>query len=331
MSKPLSEQELEELFKTNLPPVHIPADLAMRLEARVLAEVAVTFHEDAAAEGRRQTRGLRPGWLNVLADWPARLGRGASLTLTGAAVAALLLFVLMLPRLLAPQSIESFTGQSVEELLPPAALPAATTARITSVQGDVLIQRGSTGLVESLGAGEEDLLGEGDIVQANSGTAEIEFFPDQRATLEPFTRIRLVELQGEGNKTHVVLLQESGATHHTILQSLAADDRYEVRTTAMRATVLGTEFSVTVRSVEETAIQTVSGVVYIETDAGRMEVTAGQSVVARSGSEPFVEVVDPAISPTDQLPASDGATQDERAEQLALLPTPMSDLPKSVP
>ncbi len=293
MTKPLTEQELAKLFHTELPPAEMPGDLAARLEARVLADVALIYHTPVAKNATTaqpvqqraadtSTR-FRNNWLARLGKWPNYLGRTGSLTLAGSALVILLALTAMLPRILSPAETGSLTGgQGVEEVLAPAILPTAALGQLDAPQGDVQIQRGASGLVETLPPGGQAMLVAGDIVQANSGRAVISFFAGQSAELSPNTRVRVLELQADGNATTVVLFQESGISSHAVSGLLEGEDRYEMRTAVARMITSEAGFTVDLRTDGAAIVQTADGLVTVETAQDRADVAANQVLQARA-------------------------------------------------
>ena len=356
MTKPLTEQELAKLFHTELPPAEMPGDLAARLEARVLADVALIYHtpiaENATAQPAQQqvadtsTR-VRGNWLARLGNWPGYLGRTGSLTLAGSALVILLALTTMLPRIFSPAATGLVTGSQgvgVEEVVLPAALPAVALGQLSAPQGDVQIQRGASGLVEMLPPQGQVMLAAGDIVQTNSGRADISFFAGQSAELLPDTRVRVLELQADGDATHVVLFQESGLSSHTVSGLANSGDRYELRTAVARMIASEAGFTVDLRTDGAAIVHAANGLVTVETAQDRADVMADQTLQARADgtlvlnpltlqaetditadSDAGAVAQQPTAEAVSVLPAMDDAASTESVRPEAnttLLPTP---------
>ncbi len=332
MTKPLTEQELAKLFHTELPPAEMPGDLATRLEARVLADVALIYHtpvaENAtAAPGQRQvadtsTRG-RSNWLARLGNWPGYLGRTGSFTLAGSALVILLALTTMLPRIFSPAATDTLTGSQgvgVEEVLPAAALPAAALGQLSAPQGDVQVQRGASGPVETLPPQGQVMLVAGDIVQTNSGRADISFFAGQSAELLPDTRVRVLELQADGDATTVVLFQESGLSSHTVGGLANSGDRYELRTAVARMIASEASFTVDLRTDGAAIIHAANGLVTVETAQDRAEVIADQTLQARANGTLILNPLTLAETDTASDDEAGAVAQPPTAEAVSALP-----------
>ena len=317
MSKQLSEHDLETLFQEHLPPVSMPPELAARLEKRVLAEVALStktaeYHIDVTPTPEARPQPIlkdviagdarwgaredaekpgRPAWLKRWAAWSGRFERASSLALVGASLAILLLFVALLPRLLSSgQTSGSAPTAAQPEVLPPAqsAPDVAGVATIRINDGAATLYH-HTGATEALTANSVTDMARGDVLQVIAGQAEITYFPGQISQLETGAQVRLVDLSQTGAATQVAILVESGRTRNRVDGPLTSDDRFEVRTPAARALVQGTDFAIETRSIDETYVAAFSGVVTVETASGRVQVAAGQQVVAHTGSNLVVE------------------------------------------
>ncbi len=315
MSKQLSEHDLETLFQEHLPSVTMPRELAARLEKRVLAEVALstkTAEYHIAATPTPETRpqpiikdvlagdarwGARedaekPGrtaWLKRWTAWSSRFERASSLALVGASLAVLLLFVALLPRLLSSGRTPGSAPTAAQpEVLPPVQSAPAAIATIRISDGAATLYH-RTGTTEALTANSATDMVRGDVLQVIAGQAEIVYFPGQSSQLETGAQLRLVELSQTGAATQVITLVENGRTRHRVESPLTPVDHFEVRTPAARALVQGTDFAIETRSIDETYVAAFSGVVTVETASERVQVTAGQQVIARTGRTLVVE------------------------------------------
>jgi hypothetical protein len=317
MSNQLSEHDLEILFQEHLPSVAMSPELAARLGKRVLAEVALSietaeYHiavtpppetrpqfvrEDVitrdARWGANEDAGKsgRPAWLKRWTAWSGRFERASSLALVGASLAILLLFVALLPRLLSPEQTSGSAPTAAQpEVLPPAqsASDVAGVATIRISDGAATLYH-HTGTTEALTANSVTDMAPGDLLQVIAGQAEIAYFPGQSSQLETGAQVRLVELSRTGGATQVITLVESGRTRHRVERPLSVDDHFEVRTPAARALVQGADFAIETRSINETYVTAFSGVVTVETASERVQVAAGEQVVARTGRALIVE------------------------------------------
>lgn len=322
MTKRLNEQKLKKLFQTHLPPVEMPEEFAARLETHVLQEVERTLGKRNAAETSSSGAGSLRARLERLAEWPAQFARSISWTLAGATVAVLLLFTILLPRLLTPQETTSRFDSADEIVLEAPASPAVNAAIVSAQTAVLLIQRGATGAVETIQAGEEARLDQGDIVQTNDGSAEIRFSAARHATLSPYSRVRLMIPEVQNSAAAIVLLQESGMTRHQITRTESPAAIYEVRTAAMRALTEEADFTVTVPTVEESVIETAGGMVTVETSEERIQIEGGQIAEIRTGTAPLVQASEGNVTQVAQrpLPADASITPAQSGTAASLRP-----------
>ena len=378
MANKLTEQDLQDLFHKNLPPVTLPPAFADELRQRVLLEVSTTLKPAAPemsvpmvrpgsaqattpagratarahATHRRAQRPSEVGLLDGIAVWFANLRLASSITFAVATVAVLIMAIVMLPRLLGgldapgagPQTGAQPTTLPLVQPAPrnttststtPVPLADAPTADLT-FDGSVTIIR-ADGSREEVDAGDASpiALSRGDRVIADE-RASLDYFAGQSTTLEAGSDVELVDLGADNGGTQVVLIVHNGRTRHRIDGQLQAQDRFEVRTTAATASVLGTEFLVEVAQNGETYVETASGIVLVVTADGQqanvaanqfINVAAGQSLIVQTLDDNATAPVATAPDRTEEDVPEPAAPEPVTAVALAPTATPANGAP----
>ncbi len=299
MARKLNEQELHELFQENLPPVTLPPLLSMQLRERVLAEVNSTLQPPSVGEDdlllpdrevsppsgvERSRQRSAPSWREQLGNWIPRLRPATSMLVAAATVAALVVFVVMIPRLL-PGVLDTppETGAGTETL-PVVQLPetddAALYAQVVVAEAAAQIQRAGSDTLETVSAESSAQLEPGDTLITQDGSAEITYFPNQATTLAPNSQVLLATLADNNDGTQVLLQMLAGTARHSVATSLSPEDQFEVQTPLATASVVSANFETTIQDDETTLVTAYEGQVVVtrNRDGAVAEVGADQQL-----------------------------------------------------
>ncbi|MGL4651005.1 MAG: hypothetical protein ACRC1H_16470, partial [Caldilineaceae bacterium] len=204
----------------------------------------------------------------VFAQWWANLLAPKRLMAAGALAAVLLLAFL-----------------SVRFLLTP-------SAALSIADGSVTVLRGNTGLFQTYTAPANARVRQGDQILTNTGTAALELFPGQVASLNPGSILRIDELSDEDGATRVALDVAIGLSLHDIDAKLGPGELYRVTTPSLTASVVGTEFALNVSATGETQLATIEGTVQttVTTESGDLSqpVDAGEKLTADEDKPPVI-------------------------------------------
>ncbi len=109
----------------------------------------------------------------------------------------------------------------------------------------------------------ESLVGVGDSIRTDAtGEARITFFEDGTSTeLTPNTEMRIVEFNGDGQKSTISLEVLAGITKQQVTELIDSGSSYDILTPTMSMTVRGTDFSVRVEDSGRSALLTAEGLV----------------------------------------------------------------------
>jgi len=336
MTDQFSEQEIHNLFQQHLPPVELPPELANAVRQRVMDEVAMTLltedvtsqlvRESAAPVSapnahrrtvRRAASASRPSFMESLQDRFSWWRFAAGFALTGATAAIVVLFVMVLPGVL-PQG-----GAGDNNTLSPGAevLPIEATASESAsivVQGGTATILRSGAVIADIAPGGVAKLYPGDGLVTLSGSAVIEYFDGQRTFVEPESRVELVLLAQNGERTDVVLAVHLGQTQNEVTAS--ADSRFEVTGPAARVRADDGAFKLSVSPVQnETNIEVLAGSVDVESNGQAAVVDAGNRVSATSGEPLVVQAISDGEPAVQEIAA---VMEEENAE--APTPTPVT-------
>ncbi|MCB0130949.1 MAG: FecR domain-containing protein [Caldilineaceae bacterium] len=350
----LSEQELQNLFQTHLPPVEMPATLRAELRQRVLADVAVNIRgekpeltwvdaENGEQLHRRQVakQPAQKSFWASLSNWAAGLRLVPSLAIAGATAAIIFLFVQYGPELLAPTGTTIQTGAAgVEQTEAGNILPinqVMYSATVTVSDGNVTLRRADGRTEDLVNGAVADMQG-GDELTTLNGTARIDYFANQSTFLQPGSRLELMDVSDVSGGTRVVVMLHIGSSRHLISEPLGANDLFEVRTPSSIASAVGTDFLVDARSKSESYYAVSEGVVLVEMDDARIAVVAGEQLTAVTGAALQAEAMDrtevaQAVqeSPVEPDPAAIVAPEAEVEPTATDVPPTPTDLPTATP
>lgn len=300
MNRRMSDQELFALFQQNLPSEKVPDAFAERLHQQVLAEVARSIRQEEVMPAAAPHSGLidqdvlgsipfghanrarqlkrepqSQSWFGKLLNGQLSFGFGRMPALAGMAVAVVCLAFLLVQYLAAP--------------------PTPVMAMVHVTDGTAVIFRRATGESELVMSGDTALLGEGDQLITDRGTARIEYVSGQSTLVQPGSRVELAELNVDDDHSEVVLHLYSGETFNEITAGFDAGDRFEVQTTTAKSSATlagaydGSAFTVAVGADENTHLTNISGIVNVDTDAGRTTLGAAQQAIVERGKPATVE------------------------------------------
>ncbi|MCB0045082.1 MAG: FecR domain-containing protein [Caldilineaceae bacterium] len=322
MAREFSDQDLQNLFQEHLPPVDLPPHLAEKIRQRVLDEVVLTYHQEEAEDAlfaapfaaKQQARSApaarRTSFLDSLSERFSWWRFATGLTLTGATVAVMLLFVLALPQLLAPDApAETTTGSA-------AVLPSIDAAGGQPQLGDVSVAdgratifRNQEALLENLAANAVATFTQRDELMTLNGTADVTLFPNQRLHVEPASRLSFDTLSEKDGATSTVITVQYGEVRFEVDGPLNEADIFEVVTGQARIQSRNGVFVVqpTLGS-NETYIETLEGSVTVGALNQVVEVAAGESLALTPATEELAVV--PAgqeLAGAEQAPGQVGA------------------------
>ena len=323
MARKLNEQELHELFQENLPPVTLPPLLSMQLRERVLAEVNSTLQPPSVGEDdlslpdrevssssgvERSRQRSVPSWREQLGSWIPRLRPASSMLVAAATVAALVIFVIMIPRLLPSVFDTPVETGAGTETLPVVQLPetddSALHAQVVAAEAAVQIQRAGNDALETVSAGTSAQLEPGDTLITQGGSAEITFFLNQVTTLAPNSQVLLSTLADNNDGTQVLLQMLAGTARHSVATSLSPEDQFEVQTPLATASVVSANFETTIQDDETALFTAYEGQVVVtrNRDGAVAEVGADQQLAV--GAEGAL-VVTPVSATTEVVQVSE--------------------------
>jgi hypothetical protein len=300
MSEHLSDQELQSLFDEYLPPVQMPPHLAAQVRERVLEEVALVYKQSdeeemaptvssyaaARPSAREPGRGRSFfGSMNERFSW-WRFATGVALT--GATVAVLLLFVLMVPQLRDQEPAGGITTAPSDVLAPiEASLGEVQSAMLSIRDGQATILRNESNALEDVAAATETSLSPSDELVTLDGTAEVTLFANQRMIVDPASRVVIDRLSTDDEATTALVTIQNGSARFIVDGPLAVDDHFEVVTENARVQTSDADFAV-VRSTGETAIEVLAGTLLVEGNGQVAQLTEGQRVAVAPDSEDLV-------------------------------------------
>ncbi len=196
--------------------------------------------------------------------WASKLRLVPSLAIAGATVAILVLFVRYTPEILGPgEAPAPSTGSSADDVVILASQSGSglmATAGVT--EGIATILR-ADGTSEDLVQGNTAEIAVGDSLLTLDGTIRLSYFENQWSIIQSTARVKLLELDAENGGTQMTLEVQLGYTRHSIVGPLGTNDRFEIRDAASKASAVGTEFVVDVKSKTETYYATYEGSVLV--------------------------------------------------------------------
>jgi len=312
------EPGIDVLFSGHMPLLPIPPELAEQLKKRVLAEVAVTLKAQPVTNGVTMParsghsvaparRGLRQilvlpiqmvmraltGWLQRLQE---KFRMGSYMALAGVAIALLLVVLVFGPAILNPAQQIPLPNTAQPNTGTPGKVPLlAHRAKVVITGGTATIQK-ADGKTEQLPVGVvENALGPGDRLITNDSTVRIEYFEGQTTTVDPGADVELKEYIAQGDTTRVSLLVYAGKTSHEVDTTLAANDLFEVRTSAAIAHVKQSKITIEALSATQTHIETQAGTAQIATGNQELVMAAGQQITATLGTAPLILTITPTL------------------------------------
>ena len=309
MKDEISERDLFDLFQQNLPSVALRANDVDKLHRRVMVEVASLRHSSATqiSSGPQRYYALNgnnpsvrnpytaatpePIQENIFSKLAGRVTRqrtALSFSLMATAVAALLFFIIQLPRVfdVPRQSVEP-----ADTVAPPKTLPILEpsadeqpTIRVAADSAEVTVTL-ADGTKKRIDVGSEQTAQQGDIIETTSGGATLIFSAGRRTEIETASRVIVETLDSQNQGLQVALTVSSGTTRHLIETPLSANDRFEVRSALATATVLGTEFVFETRPDGSTYIETLTGVVFVRNaDGAQVQLQADRYTLVERGT-----------------------------------------------
>lgn len=339
MSDKLTDQELKNLFQSQLPPVELPPAFAAEMRQRVMADVAKTLRQpdsemawtngdrvvqDAAAAPRTTVqRAPRRSWTESLAQWFGNLRLLPSLAVAGATIALLIVFVRYTPDLLhgllGTTTVQTGASPDGAPVLQPITGTLSATVTISDGAATLVLANGRT---EDLSAGSTTSIAPGDSLLTLSGSARVDFFPNQYTVVEPGARMELLELGDADSGTQVTLMVHVGSTQHVIDDPLGSNDRFEVWTPSSYASAVGTEFVVEARSADVSYYATMSGVILVNMGEERIALVAGEQLTAVAGEKLVAEDMDGTeVAQSAEAPTAEPTATELPAETATPEPT----------
>ncbi len=296
------DAEIQGLFEQFYSPVTPSPELTDRLTQLVLREVqAVNEFQPAAVPARPS----HPSLLERLRRWLDSLGPGQSLAMAGAAAMAVILIFFGLSRVI-PR-------------------PLTATAAVTG--GEVTVLQARSGNFRTYQDGDLLKVAQGDQIIALDGTTTVTLFPGQTVVVEPDSHIEVMQLDALADATQVELLVHRGKTNNVIDVHLTGSDRYVVRSTAVNASVTGTEFSFETITGGEAIVRTSSGAVTVTMEDQEVIVKQGEQVAAVAGAQMIVEPASSRLERPTLLIVAPGApgipifaSPDPSSRQIGLAP-----------
>ncbi len=343
MAEHFSDQELQNLFEEYLPPVQMPPHLAAQVRERVLEEVALTYKQTEAQEmasavspyatarpsvGKPAARTSFFGAMSERFSW-WRFATG--MAMTGATVAVLLLFVLILPQMLNEDAPGGATTTSSDVLAPIEAAPGeAQMAAVSMTDGRATVLRSESNALEDVAPATDTNLAARDELVTLNGTAEVELFPNQRMVVDPASRVVIDRLSLVDDATTTLVTVQNGRVSFFVDGPLAERDHFEVVTADARMQTAGADFSVAPSLENQTYIAVAAGTLLVEANDQVVQVTDGESVtVAPDGGELVVKNADQG----EPAPAEVAANTLEQDTTPTPVPTytPVEETPTPLP
>ena len=251
--------------------------------------------------------------------------------MTGATVAVLLLFVLMLPQMLNEDTPSGTTTTSSDVLAPIEAAPGdAEMAALTLTDGRATILRGESNALEDVAPAAETTLAARDELVTLNGTAEVELFPNQRMVVDPASRVVIDRLSLVDDAMTTLVTVQNGRVSFFVDGPLAENDHFEVVTADARIQTAGADFEVVPSIENQTYIAVTAGTLLVESDDQVVQVTEGEFVTAPpSGGELVVQNVDQG----EPAPAEVAANTLEQDTTPTPVPTytPVEETPTPLP
>ncbi|MCB0073134.1 MAG: tandem-95 repeat protein, partial [Caldilineaceae bacterium] len=333
----MSEHDLQDLFKQNLPPVELPETVADQLHARVLNEVHTTLHApefaqlavppmglpaetprpaDELAPAQTRSGSSRPA--GRLADWFAGLRLAPSMLFMAATAAILLVALLMMPQLLdGLRGPTQPTTSTQPEQLPLIQATAQFGVPVIISGGDAEIVRAS-GQVDTFAGATATSIQAGDRLVTKAGSAQINFDTGQSSEIGPDSDVLVTTLAMEDAGLVVELEQFSGSTHHILDR---APGQFRVTNPLGSVDAELADFTVSLAADGALDVAVNSGDVTLATAEATTTLNAGDTAVVREGAAPVIQSRSDGVSTE---PTADIGTPTEptaTAVALVLVPT----------
>ena len=329
MAKSLSEHDLQDLFKQNLPPVELPETVADQLHARVLNEVHTSLHAPEFAQlavppmglpaetarppeelAPTHTRGGSARAAGRLADWFAGLRLAPSMLFMAATAAILLVALLMMPQLLDGLRSPSQPATSTQpEQLPLIQATAQFGVPVIISGGDAEIARAS-GQVDTFAGATATSIQAGDRLVTKAGSAQVNFDTGQSSEIGPESDVLLTTLAMEDTGLVVEIEQFSGTTRHVLDR---APGQFRVTNPLGSVDAERADFTVALAADGALDIAVNSGAVTLATAEATTTLNAGDTAVVREGAAPIIQSQSDGVSteptadtgtPTDPAPTA---------------------------
>lgn len=176
-----------------------------------------------------------------------------------------------------------------------------TKATATIIGGIALHVNAESGDVHQVEAGAALLLAPGDTITATTAIVQITYFDGQTTDLLPGSSITIQHLESRNGYTVVEFLVNIGRVFNRVKRSLRDGEMFKVNTPSSAAAVRGTEFIVETQNATTSYYATIEGVVRVTLGDQRVDISAGQEVLAIQGQLLIVAPQTQTIIGSDRL------------------------------